>query len=491
MFRKSILTVSACAVLILTQANFGLANSDIPFQSGRNRPIPAGTNVDSIDVFYNYLAPYGRWFTLGSYGLVWSPTVVGSDWSPYANGYWTYTDKGWTWESDDPWGWATCHYGRWLLDATYGWVWIPGTVWGPGWVIWRTGRGYIGWAPQPPEAPIQVDVPVSCYSFVEQEYFDNDDDDTPKHRQPRHRRPGDGGQYIHLPASAGADLRKWGPEIPLTAHHPGASGPAINSGAERPNRGNHVENGSNQTNGQYRRAAPGTEGNRAPAAPSAHGIQSGVERPARPAPRQDEPGDAGRLSGARPTQRTEETRGRQTEDVQHQQETHRQQAEEAGRRQAQETRRQQDAQQKQAEDNQRRQAEDARRQQEAQRQPEAQRQQADEANRRQAEEGRRQQEAQQQKQADESRRQQEAQQKQAEDNQRRQAEEAQRQQESQRQQAEESRRQQEAQRQQAEESRSQQEAKQRQAEESRRQKEAQKRQAEEAGRKEEAKQQQD
>src|SRR5262249_32561511 len=240
--------------------------------------------------------------------------------------YGTYTEKGGPWEWDDRGVWATCHYGRWLLDATYGWVWIPGTVWGPGWVIWRTGRGYIGWAPQPPEAPIQIDVPVSCYSFVEQEYFDNDDDAATEHRQPTHHRPKDGGQYIHLPASAGADLRKWGPNIPLTAHHPPASGPATNSGADRPNKNNPAGNGSNHTHGQYPPPAPGAEGSPAPATPNVHGIQSGIERPAKPAPRQDGPGDPGRLSGARPAQGTEETHGRQTEGAQRQQETQQQQA---------------------------------------------------------------------------------------------------------------------------------------------------------------------
>ena len=27
---------------------------------------------------------------------------------------------------------------------------MPGTVWGPGWVAWRTGDAYVGWAPLPP-----------------------------------------------------------------------------------------------------------------------------------------------------------------------------------------------------------------------------------------------------------------------------------------------------------------------------------------------------
>jgi hypothetical protein len=31
-----------------------------------------------------------------------------------------------------------------------GWGWVPGTMWGPAWVSWRSGGGYAGWAPLPP-----------------------------------------------------------------------------------------------------------------------------------------------------------------------------------------------------------------------------------------------------------------------------------------------------------------------------------------------------
>jgi hypothetical protein len=36
-------------------------------------------------------------------------------------------------------------------DPLYGgWYWVPGTVWAPAWVAWRSGPGYIGWAALPP-----------------------------------------------------------------------------------------------------------------------------------------------------------------------------------------------------------------------------------------------------------------------------------------------------------------------------------------------------
>jgi hypothetical protein len=52
--------------------------------------------------------------------------------------------------SDEPWAWACYHYGWWFYHPHYAWVWVPGIEWGPAWVSWRAGSGYIGWAPLPP-----------------------------------------------------------------------------------------------------------------------------------------------------------------------------------------------------------------------------------------------------------------------------------------------------------------------------------------------------
>src|SRR5215471_645755 len=108
-------------------------------------------NAVNIGIFRERLAPFGRWFTVPRFGFVWSPFGVAADWGPYVNGSWDYTDYGWTWISDDPWGWATCHYGRWYFDPVYGWVWVPGDVWGPAWVSWQFGAGWIGWGPLTPD----------------------------------------------------------------------------------------------------------------------------------------------------------------------------------------------------------------------------------------------------------------------------------------------------------------------------------------------------
>src|SRR5437588_49232 len=119
--------------------------------------LPRARGADiSIDFIYDNLSG-GNWIDAESYGYGWQPDVATSDpnWRPYSDGYWAYTDYGWTWISYEDFGWATYHYGRWANLGDYGWVWFPGTDldWGPAWVSWRTGGDYIGWAPLPPRGP--------------------------------------------------------------------------------------------------------------------------------------------------------------------------------------------------------------------------------------------------------------------------------------------------------------------------------------------------
>ncbi len=130
--------------------------------------------------FYDILAPYGSWLAMDPYGYVWQPSATLHDinWRPYTIGHWAYTDNGWTWMSDEPFGWITYHYGRWMRTHTLGWVWTPGDDWAPAWVSWRYGNDFVGWAPLPPEARFdgatgikqwadtQYDLGASDYTFV-------------------------------------------------------------------------------------------------------------------------------------------------------------------------------------------------------------------------------------------------------------------------------------------------------------------------------------
>jgi len=142
----------------------------------------------SVDFFYNNLSG-GNWIEVGDYGYGWQPDITVSDpnWRPYSDGYWAYTDVGWTWVSYEDFGWATYHYGRWSRVADYGWVWFPGNdlEWGPAWVSWRTGGDYIGWAPLPPRGPgiayagvsiggqvdVEFDIGPAYYNFVDVRYI--------------------------------------------------------------------------------------------------------------------------------------------------------------------------------------------------------------------------------------------------------------------------------------------------------------------------------
>ena len=141
----------------------------------------APEDVADVSVFYEPLAPYGTWIALPEYGQVWSPHNMSPEWRPYTIGRWVYTDYGWTWVSDQEWGWAPFHYGRWTFVASYGWVWIPGTVWAPAWVAWRHAPGWVGWAPLPPQvvvrpgieiraANIDMHINPSWFCFVEERH---------------------------------------------------------------------------------------------------------------------------------------------------------------------------------------------------------------------------------------------------------------------------------------------------------------------------------
>jgi hypothetical protein len=50
-------------------------------------------------------------------------------------------------------------------------VWVPGRVWGPAWVAWRSGGGYYGWAPLGPSISININFPSFYWTFVPQTYI--------------------------------------------------------------------------------------------------------------------------------------------------------------------------------------------------------------------------------------------------------------------------------------------------------------------------------
>ncbi len=150
----------------------------LAFQVNINAQVPG-----RFGFFYTNLAPYGSWIEL-NYGVnVWRPNIMQRDWSPYQDGQWIWTNDGWYWDSYEPFGWITYHYGRWYYDDYYGWIWVPDDQWAPAWVEWRYDNDYIGWAPLPPYANFSISMgihfsinfitPYSHWHFVRYNHFCN------------------------------------------------------------------------------------------------------------------------------------------------------------------------------------------------------------------------------------------------------------------------------------------------------------------------------
>jgi hypothetical protein len=145
-----VLTVTACTPAALAQVDVGVG-----VRFGGRPEVHVDDDDEgpeiTVESFYEPLEVYGRWIETIRYGWVWHPHDMPSDWRPYSYGHWQCTEMGWVFVADHPWGWACYHYGRWLHTPDNGWIWIPGTVWAPAWVSWRSGGEHVGWAPLPPD----------------------------------------------------------------------------------------------------------------------------------------------------------------------------------------------------------------------------------------------------------------------------------------------------------------------------------------------------
>src|SRR5258708_7375841 len=156
------------------RGNQPMAGGALPPQGQRQaftQPQPRGqgqqvseTNEENYNVFYTKLSSdEGSWVDAGNYGYCFRPRVS-EGWRPYRDGHWVWTDRGWYWNSDEHFGWATYHYGRWVNIGGAGWCWVPGHQWAPAWVSWRESDEHVGWAPLPPEANLSVQVGISSWS---------------------------------------------------------------------------------------------------------------------------------------------------------------------------------------------------------------------------------------------------------------------------------------------------------------------------------------
>jgi hypothetical protein len=157
----------------------GGSYADPGVQSYPGNPQEYGQYEDT-SYFYDRLSPYGNWIDYNPYGYVWIPRHMRYGWRPYSDGRWVWTDYGWTWIADQEWGDIPFHYGRWGYDNQIGWFWVPGTVWGPAWVTWRSNDQYMGWAPLPPGVEFGVgmdfntrafDIPLHFWVFIQGRHF--------------------------------------------------------------------------------------------------------------------------------------------------------------------------------------------------------------------------------------------------------------------------------------------------------------------------------
>ena len=95
---------------------------------------------------YAALDDAGNWQASDKYGEMWVPKALPAGWAPYRNGHWRWLSPwGWSWVDDQPWGFATTHYGRWI-QADGQWLWSPGKltanpVWAPAVVAFLGTRG--------------------------------------------------------------------------------------------------------------------------------------------------------------------------------------------------------------------------------------------------------------------------------------------------------------------------------------------------------------
>ncbi|PYP89186.1 MAG: hypothetical protein DMF61_04260 [Blastocatellia bacterium AA13] len=141
--------------------NYGAYESDPYYyeQSYRRsesyRYIPEDSDIAGVED----LDENGEWQDVPSYGHCWRPRTTSSDWAPYRDGYWSDDSTlGLTWVSNERWGWAPYHYGRWA-HLNQGWYWVPSeitrhTTYSPALVAFVSPRAdEVGWVPLGPGDP--------------------------------------------------------------------------------------------------------------------------------------------------------------------------------------------------------------------------------------------------------------------------------------------------------------------------------------------------
>jgi hypothetical protein len=123
-------------------------------QSGYHDQYATTTSSASLASPYAYgmsdLNYYGNFMLVPGYGNVWQPYFIGTNWSPFMDGAWSfYPGMGYMWVSGYPWGWMPYNYGNWAFAPGFGWVWQPGN--------WNSWNAY----PTVVNAPAKTIIPTA------------------------------------------------------------------------------------------------------------------------------------------------------------------------------------------------------------------------------------------------------------------------------------------------------------------------------------------
>jgi hypothetical protein len=118
-------------------------------------PLPKPVQKLSKAVFefaQKYGNHYGDWIYDDYFGYVWRPfyndRYPWGTWAPYFSGRWSNYNGQMFWVPTEPWGWVPYHLGVWQWDKKKGWFWIPGSAFAPAWVdLTFFGGMFFAWRP--------------------------------------------------------------------------------------------------------------------------------------------------------------------------------------------------------------------------------------------------------------------------------------------------------------------------------------------------------
>ena len=148
--RASIAALSFCLTVLAAPSAVVRAAAPLATDNATVSPSSArAAPVKTLDELRTALVSAGEWIDIDRWGAVWSAHDV--FFRPYSRGRWTVDGTVWTYHGANAWDELTAHYGHWIDDALYGWVWKPDGRWRPAAVAWRMGVGHVGWAPLDPD----------------------------------------------------------------------------------------------------------------------------------------------------------------------------------------------------------------------------------------------------------------------------------------------------------------------------------------------------